>query len=128
MSKQRDGAAVVNTEWESLSCEEKLSRNLEYWMRKACKNQEELSRYRWLYICAVKSRKAFRGVLRDERAKSARLVGVLNHADSAIAMLLEREETECRGDEDCDHCFALSAQEAVKEALLEHTQQMEGKK
>jgi len=53
----------------------------------------------------------------DLEAQNARYREALEYSHGAMAVLLENDGIECRGDEDCDHCVALDSQRATSEAL-----------
>lgn len=59
----------------------------------------------------------FQSQLAAEKEKVKLCVVALHSADSGLSALLENEELECRQDEDCDHCFALSSQNDTIKAL-----------
>jgi hypothetical protein len=40
--------------------------------------------------------------------------GALKYSNGALAALLENDEIECRGDEDCDHCVAVASQKDIE--------------
>lgn len=52
-----------------------------------------------------------------ERARWKEVEEALLLMDSAVAALLEDDSIECRGDEDCDHCVAIQAQDSARAAL-----------
>ena len=52
---------------------------------------------------------------KDMLQEITKLKKALELANTQIAILLENSE--CRGDEDCDHCMAIGAQKQIKEIM-----------
>lgn len=67
----------------------------------------------------VNKRSFYAGFLISE-SRAQKLVENGNQLSSALSGLMECEEIECRGDEDCDHCYGVIANQEWDEALAQY--------
>lgn len=105
----REEPPVKVTEWETLSSEEKLGRNLEYWMRKACGAQIENS--------------AFRAELARSEKRCAELAWAIDLALArfgGLAMELRQYELSLDGVFVLSHCDDFA--EKMRAALTMHNE------